>query len=59
MSTIDDDTVTDVSSTTSATLPPNDPSDNITALLASALNLVGDNDVVKDLIADIFNATSI
>ena len=58
VSTIDDNAVTDISSTTSDTPPQNAPSSDSTALLASALNIVGDNDVVKDLIADAINAAS-
>ena len=36
----------------------NPPVNNITALLASALNAAGDNQIVRDLIADAINASS-
>ena len=40
-------------SDTTAREPP-----NIMALLASALNLVGDNDTIKDLVAEALNASA-
>ena len=38
--------------------PDNPPVNNITALLASTLNAAGDNQIVRDLIADAINASS-
>lgn len=58
VSTIGNNDATKVSSTTSATSCTHAPGGDITALLALALNLVGENDVVTDLIADAINVAS-